>query len=72
VRQYRVVEVMLGKGLGKLTGVERVVSVLLALVEAGLLLLLLELGVADGALVTGLVDLGVTDVGLSRHYECGM
>ena len=63
---------MPGKALGKLTGVERVVGVLLALVEAGLLLLLLELGVADGALVTGLVDLGVTDVGLSRHYGCGM
>lgn len=43
--------------------------VLLALVEAVLLLLLLDLGVADGALVTGLVDLRVTDVGGSRHYD---
>jgi hypothetical protein len=63
---------MFRKVLWKLTGVVRLVSVLLALVETGLLLLLLEFGVADGALVTGLVDLGVTDVGLSRHDECGM
>ena len=60
------------RGRQKHTGVLGLVRVLLALVEAGLLLLLLELGVADGALVTGLVDLGVTDVGLSRHYGCGM
>ena len=42
-------------------------GVLLALVEAVLLLGLLDLGVLVVALVTGLVDLGVTDVGSSRH-----
>ena len=60
---------------GGLTGIEcrrtrvkSLVRVLLALVEAGLLLSLLELRVFVVALVASLVDLAVSDVGL-RH--CG-
>ena len=41
--------------------------VLLALVEAVLFLGLLDLRVLVVALVTGLIDLGVTDVGSSGH-----
>ena len=41
--------------------------VLLALVEAGLLLLLLDLGVGDVLLVTVLVEGAGADVGVSRH-----
>jgi hypothetical protein len=52
------------------TGVKGLVRVLLALVEAGLLLGLLDLGVFVVALVAGLVDLAVSDVGL-RHCGCG-
>lgn len=59
---------MVGK-LGRLTGVLSQVRVLLALVEAVLLLGLLDLGVLIVALVTSLVDLGVTDVGLSGHDD---
>jgi hypothetical protein len=44
--------------------------VLLALVEASLLLLLLDLRVGDGALLVRLVHSGVADVGLSRHDVC--
>lgn len=49
------------------TGVIGKVRVLLALVEAVLLLLLLDLGVGVGSLVTVLVDATGADVGLSRH-----
>lgn len=55
--------------LEELTGVLSLVGVLLALVEAVLLLCLLDLGVLVVALVTGLVDLRVTDVGVSRHCD---
>jgi hypothetical protein len=56
-------------GMEELTGVLSLVRVLLALVEAVLLLHLLDLGVFVVALVTGLVDLGVTDVGCSGHCD---
>jgi len=49
------------------TGVVGLVRVLLALVEAVGLLLGLDLGVADGALVTGLVGAAGSDVG--RHVD---
>ena len=42
---------------------------LLSLVEAVLLLLLVDLGLRDVLLVTILVDTAVTDVGVSRHVE---
>lgn len=58
------------RGREKHTGVLGLVRVLLALVEAGLLLLLLDLGVGPGDLVLGLVDRTVTDVGSSRHVVC--
>jgi hypothetical protein len=46
------------------------VRVVLALVEAVLLLLLLDLGVRAGDLVLGLVHRAVADVGSSRHVVC--
>lgn len=49
------------------TGVVGKVRVLLALVEAVLLLLLLDLVVGVGLLVTVLVERAAADVGLSRH-----
>jgi hypothetical protein len=52
-----------------LTGIVGLVRVLLALVEAGLLLLLGDLRVLVGSLVLGLVDTRVTDVGSSRHFD---
>ena len=54
------------------TGVVGLVGVLLALVEAVLLLHLLNLGVGPGDLVARLVDAGLTDVGGSRHDEYGL
>lgn len=48
--------------LGMLTGVGGEMRVLLALVETGFSLLLLELGIRQGALLVGLVDLGGSDV----------
>lgn len=51
-----------------LTGVVGLVRVLLALVEASLLLLLGDLRVLVGSLVTSLVDTRVTDVASSRHF----
>ena len=45
-------------------------GVILALVEAVLLLLLLDLGVGAGDLVLRLVHRAVTDVGSSRHVVC--
>jgi hypothetical protein len=50
------------QGDGEHTGVLSLVGVFLALVEAGLLLLFLDLGVGPGYLVLGLVDIAVTDV----------
>lgn len=52
-----------------LTGVVGLVRVLLALVETGLLLLLGDLRVLVGSLVTSLVDTRVTDVSSSRHVD---
>jgi hypothetical protein len=48
------------------------VGVLLALVEPVLLLLLLDHGVRNSALVACLVDSSSSDVGLSRHIDCGV
>jgi len=52
-----------------LTGVVGLVRVLLALVEASLLLGLVDLRVLVGSLVLSLVDSRVTDVGSSRHCD---
>jgi hypothetical protein len=52
------------------TGVIGKVGVLLALVESVLLLLLLDDGVWNSALVACLVDSRSSDVGLSRHVDC--
>lgn len=52
-----------------LTGIVGLVRVLLALVEAGLLLGLVDLRVLVGSLVLCLVDSRVTDVGSSRHCD---
>jgi hypothetical protein len=54
-----------------LTGILSLVGVLLALVEAGLVLLLLNLSVAVGLLVTVLVEGSVADVG-SRHFDVSL
>ena len=52
-----------------LTRVIGLVAVLLALMESVVLLLLLNLRVGYGLLVIGLVDLRVSDVGVSAHIE---
>lgn len=52
-----------------LTGIVRLMTVLLSFMESVVLLLLIDLGLGDGLLISGLIDLGVPDVGSSTHFD---
>ena len=55
--------------LNSLTGVKSLVTVLLALMESVVLLLLLNLRLGNVPLVSGLIELGVADAGVSAHFK---